>query len=56
MIERGALQKNYAVVVGIDLNGLGVLRALGGVNVPLFALDVDLRKATLATRLARKRA
>jgi hypothetical protein len=39
----------YAVVVGIDLNGLGVLRALGGAGVPVLAIDTDLEKATAAT-------
>jgi len=43
-----------AIVAGIDLNGLGVLRALGGVGVPIVALDTDLQKPTLATRFGQK--
>jgi D-aspartate ligase len=44
----------FAVVAGIDLNGLGVLRSLGAERVPLVALDTDLSKPTLATRFGRK--
>ena len=44
----------YAVVAGIDLNGLGVLRSLGGEGVPLVAVDTDLTKPTMATRFGQK--
>ena len=43
-----------AVVVGVDLNGLGVLRSLGSAQVPLVALDTDLGRPTMATRFGHK--
>lgn len=43
-----------AVVAGIDLNGLGVLRSLAAERVPTVVLDTDLLKATAATRFGRK--
>jgi predicted ATP-grasp superfamily ATP-dependent carboligase len=43
-----------AVVAGIDLNGLGVVRSLARENIPVVAVDVDFRKPTARTRLARK--
>ena len=46
---------DYAIVVGIDLNGLGVIRALGGAGVRVLALDTDLNKPTAATRFGQKR-
>lgn len=45
---------DYAVVAGIDLNGLGVIRALAGAGVPVIALDTDLTKPTAATRFGLK--
>src|SRR5258707_10618942 len=45
---------NSAVVVGIDLNGLGVLRSLGKAGVPTIALDTALNKPEAATRFGRK--
>src|SRR5687768_661485 len=44
----------YAVVAGIDLNGLGVLRALGRAGVATVALDTELQKPTIATRFGVK--
>ena len=44
----------YAVVVGLELNGLGVVRALGMAGVPVIAIDTNLRKPTAATRFGRK--
>lgn len=42
-----------AVVVGLDLNGLGVVRSLHAAGVSVIALDTDLAKPTCATRCAR---
>jgi len=50
MIER----LPHAVVAGIDLNGLGVVRALRGAGIPVVALDTDLDKPTAATRFGTK--
>ncbi len=44
----------HAVVAGIDLNGLGVVRSLARARIPVVALDVDLSKPTAATRFGRK--
>jgi D-aspartate ligase len=44
----------YAIVAGCELNGLGVLRALGRAQVPSLALDTDLSRATAATRFGKK--
>jgi D-aspartate ligase len=44
----------YAVVAGIDLNGLGVVRSLARAGIPVVALDVNLSKPTAATRFGRK--
>ena len=43
-----------AVVVGADLNGLGVVRSLAKAGVPMAVLDTDLRKPTLSTRFGSK--
>jgi predicted ATP-grasp superfamily ATP-dependent carboligase len=43
------------VVAGIDLNGLGILRALGRAHVPVVALDTDFSKPTARTRYGRKK-
>jgi predicted ATP-grasp superfamily ATP-dependent carboligase len=43
-----------AVVVGLGLNGLGVVRSLGGAGVPTLALETDLGSAAAATRHCRK--
>lgn len=48
------LPQPAAVVIGIEINGLGVLRSLALGDVPLIAADVDLRQATLRTRHGRK--
>jgi predicted ATP-grasp superfamily ATP-dependent carboligase len=45
----------YTIVVGIDLNGLGVLRSLGRAGVPIIALDTDLNKPEATTRFGRKK-
>ena len=50
MRQRISPELDYAVVAGIDLNGLGVVRALARANVPVIALDTDISKATAATR------
>src|SRR6185437_12345880 len=47
-------ERQYAVVAGVDVNGLGVLRSLGRAGVPLVALDTETSKATLRTRYATK--
>src|SRR5438067_2592002 len=43
---------DYAVVAGLDLNGLGVVRALASAGIPVVGLDSDLNKPTAATRHA----
>jgi D-aspartate ligase len=43
-----------AVVAGLDLNGLGVVRSLAAAGVPTIGLDTDLSKPTAATRFGRK--
>ena len=45
---------DFAVVAGIDLNGLGVLRALSRAGVPTVAIDTDFYKPTGATRSGEK--
>ena len=47
--------RDYAVVAGMDLNGLGVLRALGKAGIPVMGLDTDLKRSTAATRFGAKR-
>ena len=44
----------FAVVVGGDLNGLGVVRSLAKAGVPTVILDTDLTKPTLLTRFGSK--
>jgi D-aspartate ligase len=44
----------FAVVVGGDLNGLGVVRSLARERVPTIILDPDPRKPTMRTRFGRK--
>jgi predicted ATP-grasp superfamily ATP-dependent carboligase len=43
-----------AVVVGVDVNGLGVVRSLARAGVPVIAVDTDLDKPTMRTRYGRK--
>jgi predicted ATP-grasp superfamily ATP-dependent carboligase len=43
-----------AVVLGAELNGLGVIRSLASEGVRTIALDTDLRAAGMRTRYARK--
>jgi predicted ATP-grasp superfamily ATP-dependent carboligase len=44
----------HAVVAGLGLNGLGVVRSLARAGIPVVALDVNLAKPTAATRFGRK--
>lgn len=56
MTGRSSLQDDAcAVVAGLDLNGLGVVRSLGQAGVRVLALDTELKKATAATRFGAKR-
>jgi D-aspartate ligase len=55
MARRDLSLADYAVVAGIDLNGLGVLRSLGGEGVPVVALDTNFDKPEAATRFGIKR-
>jgi predicted ATP-grasp superfamily ATP-dependent carboligase len=48
------MRKDYAVVVGLGLNGLGLLRALGHAGVPIVGLDTNLAEPTAATRFGKK--
>lgn len=48
--ERTSHHGPHAVVAGIDLNGLGVLRSLGRSRIPLIGLDTDLCKPECRTR------
>lgn len=43
-----------AVVAGLGLNGLGVVRSLARAGIPVVALDTDMSKPTAATRFGRK--
>jgi D-aspartate ligase len=52
-LDRDA-QLPAAIVVGVDLNGLGVLRSLGRAAIPCVALDTDLSKPTMRTRYGTK--
>src|SRR5438105_6742262 len=45
---------DYAVVAGLDVNGLGVVRALASAAVPVVGLDTELKKPTATTRHAIK--
>src|SRR5690349_20246792 len=54
--RRISARADYAVVAGLDLNGLGVVRALTAAGVQVVALDTDLAKPTAATRHGVKRA
>lgn len=47
-------KQQYAVIAGVDLNGLGLLRSLASAGVPTVVLDTNLQKATLASRYGRK--
>jgi D-aspartate ligase len=44
----------YAVVAGLDLNGLGVVRSLGRAGIPMMVLDTDIEKPTTSTRFGAK--
>lgn len=43
-----------AVVAGIEVNGLGVVRSLGSAGVPVIAIDTDLTRPSARTRYGRK--
>jgi predicted ATP-grasp superfamily ATP-dependent carboligase len=47
-------QQPTAVILGGDVNGLGVARSLAAHNVPLLIVDTDLRRPTMRTRYGRK--
>jgi predicted ATP-grasp superfamily ATP-dependent carboligase len=55
-MQRGnvAWPSPIAVVAGLDLNGLGVVRSLAAEGVTTIALDTDLSKSTASTRFGRK--
>jgi D-aspartate ligase len=53
--RRNTSSTPYAIVVGIDLNGLGVIRSLGRAGVSVMALDTDLNKPAAATRFGHKK-
>ena len=50
-----SLDMPVAAVVGLDINGLGLVRSLARAAIPTVAFDADLKKPTAATRYARKR-
>jgi len=52
--QREPLWTDPAIVAGVDLNGLGLVRALSGAGVPVIALDTDLAKPTVRTRYGTK--
>ena len=52
--EKDVGETPIAVVAGVDVNGLGVVRSLGGAGVRLVAIDTDLAKPTMGTRFGRK--
>lgn len=52
MTSRSSLP--LAIVLGGDVNGLGVARSLARANVPLLLLDSDVRRPTMQTRHGRK--
>jgi len=55
MTGRSSVQDNAcAIVAGLDLNGLGVVRSLGQAGIRVVVLDTDLNKATAATRYGSK--
>lgn len=53
-VDRNSPASPVAIVAGVDVNGLGVVRSLGRAGVPILALDTNLTKATLATRFGTK--
>ncbi len=52
--DHDATRSAYALVAGVGVNGLGVLRSLARGRIPTIALDTDLAKATAKTRFGRK--
>jgi D-aspartate ligase len=53
-LRGGSTPAAFAVVVGINLNGLGVVRSLAHAGVPILILDHDLCTPEAATRFGRK--
>jgi predicted ATP-grasp superfamily ATP-dependent carboligase len=53
-VPGGARHYPRAIVIGGELGGLGVVRALAAAGVPTLILDTELRRATLSTRWGRK--
>jgi len=53
-IKKSRSRLPVAVVVGLDLNGLGVVRSLARGRVPTLVLDTDFLKPTAATRFGRR--
>jgi D-aspartate ligase len=51
---RSQFERPIAVVAGVDVNGLGVVRSLGRAGIPIVALDTDLKRPTMATRFGKK--
>lgn len=43
------------VVVGLNVTGLGVIRALAGLGIPLIGVDADLKSPASRTRYCRKK-
>jgi predicted ATP-grasp superfamily ATP-dependent carboligase len=55
-MSNGARERPLAVVVGGELNGLGVVRSLAREHVPTIVIDTNMRRPTMRTRFAQKRA
>lgn len=43
-----------AIVLGVELNGVGVVRSLARAHIPVIAVDTDLKKPGMRTRYGRK--
>ncbi|HUO98673.1 MAG TPA: hypothetical protein VMU01_08380 [Rhizomicrobium sp.] len=52
---KNARARPFALVVGGELNGLGVVRSLARAGVPTVVADTDTARATMQTRFAAKR-
>ena len=53
-LEHDGSRTHCAVVAGIGVNGLGVVRSLARARVPTIVIDSNLSQATAKTRFARK--
>src|SRR5262245_35668461 len=53
--ERVEMRSRSAVIVGMDLNGLGVARSLAAAGVDVHLVDTDVTKPTMRTRFGIKR-